>query len=115
MRVLYKDDNVTHFSEDFPDPDLRPGDRLVYRTPCRTLKGEQYEIGDCLYLISRTNEAPHKRTSTRGNWLVRGKDGQLTIWSNIEWMASKGYIVVDNSHKPGFDHYVEPLPRRLMR
>ncbi len=94
MRVLYFEPHMTHFTERFeaPVPPLDAGDVVVIARPMDTLGGESYDLWDELHIMGRTDDAPHGRITTEGNLRVRGKNGHVTIWSNIEWMISKGYM-----------------------
>ena len=94
MRVLYDGPEGYYSTADFeaPVPPLDAGDVVVIARPMDTLGGERYNLWDELHSVGRTDEAPHHRITTEGNLLVRGKNDQVTIWSNIEWMISKGYM-----------------------
>lgn len=93
-RLTWHGDAYTSYSEPFIAPEVKPGDTLIFQVPCHTLKGEVYEPGDCLHIIERTMSAPHRHITTEGNWLVRGKDGETTVWSTIEYMLSQGYAFI---------------------
>jgi hypothetical protein len=46
---------------------------------------EVYREGDILEVISRTRSNPWNTWCTLGNLKIKGKDGNITVWSNIEW------------------------------
>jgi hypothetical protein len=94
MRVFHIGNNVTSFSEIFPapSPQLDAGDKIIVLQSFSTLGNEQYEGGDILEVVGRTNEMPYQRITTEGNLRIRGKNGEITIWSNIEWLISQGVM-----------------------
>lgn len=94
MRVLLKEKTVTYFSESFARtlPPLDAGDRVMCLGALYTLGNEYYERGDVLEVIERTDEAPYGRITTEGNLRIRGKNGQITVWSNVEWMIALGHM-----------------------
>lgn len=94
MRVLRRMEDMTLFSEAFPavEPPLDAGDTVIVLKPMFTLRGETYLSGDTLEVVGRTTRAPFKLTTTDGNLLIRGKDGEVTVWSNIEWNIHRGFL-----------------------
>jgi hypothetical protein len=52
---------------------------------------KDYQVGDEIHLMKRTDEAPHGKQSSLGNWLAISKHG-LSVWSNIEWMIADGIV-----------------------
>lgn len=69
----------------------QPGEVLVANFPFVALSGSHYEVGDRFELLHRTNDAPHGRLSSLGNWLVRCKD-RVSVWTNIEMAMYNGLI-----------------------
>ena len=94
MRLLYHMDDRTLFTKDFRDPNVQPGLFRVERA-FETLSGEHYDVGDKLLVLERTEDAPHNRITTKGNWRVKGKNGKVTVWSNIEMMVNSHVVVAD--------------------
>lgn len=94
MRVLYREDDHTIFSEDFPEPNppLKIGDKLRFATSCTTLGNEHFDRDETIEIVGFTKDAPHRRITTKGNLLIRGKN-RVTVWSNIEWLMADGHIV----------------------
>lgn len=74
-------------SLDVPCPKKLPegGDILYFTDPFTIPSGQTYSRGDEIHLMRRTDEAPHGKRSSLGNWLAISKLGP-SVWSNIEWM-----------------------------
>lgn len=70
----------------------QPGDRLIVTQAFFTPGPDVYNEGDILILIERTDEAPHDRVSSLGNWRVASKAG-ITIWSNIEYAIAETKVL----------------------
>lgn len=70
----------------------QPGDRLVVTKAFSTPGNDIYLEGDILILIRRTDEAPHGRLSSLGNWLVASKTG-VTVWANIEYALAETQVL----------------------
>lgn len=67
------------------------GQVLTVQKSFRTLGDRQYQVGHELKLMHRTQEAPHSRLSSLGNWVVDcGKT--ISIWTNIELMVAEGIV-----------------------
>lgn len=97
MHIVYDDGNPANFnqSRDFPEPNepIVEGDVCVVRRPFVTFGKETYNVGDHLHIVARTNYAPHNRRASTGNLVVRGKNGKLTVWTNIELCLYEGTLV----------------------
>lgn len=94
MRVIYRDSDRTIFSDPFdePNPPLAIGDKLQFALGCTTLGNEHFDRFETIEVVGFTDDAPHNRITTKGNLLIKGK-GRVSVWSNIEWLMSDGYIV----------------------
>lgn len=84
-----------HAVRQVPCPSKLPcsGDRLRVLKPFHTVAGFQYNPGDGLLLVRRTNHAPHGLRSSLGNWLVQDKH-HTSVWTNIEWMLTEEIVEV---------------------
>lgn len=94
MRVEYRKGDHFEAGEWFPKPDppLKAGDKLRVVRAFSTLGGEHYEIWDTLEIAGFTPAAPHNRITTEGNLLIRGKNGRVSAWSNVEWILHQGLL-----------------------
>jgi hypothetical protein len=95
-----------------PAPDELPmaGDILVMLTPYVTpgagpmgpgsLDDDffQFNVGDELHLMYRTQEAPYGKLSSLGNWMVIAGNG-VTVWSNIEWLMATDTLEISHAGK----------------
>lgn len=93
MKLTYTK-GLDTISWEIPTPERLPvaGDVMIVTRMFFTLGGEQYYEGDKLYIIERTQEAPHGRLLDIGNLKVKGKNGQVTIWTNIEMAMGLGML-----------------------
>jgi hypothetical protein len=94
MKVIYDDGSIRVSSPDFaePVPPLDTGDVCEVLIPFKTLGNEIYQFGDKLEILGKTNATPHNRKTSIGNLLVRGKNGNTTVWTNIEWAIAQGIL-----------------------
>lgn len=84
--------NIVGYVWSLPEKPTKPG---FCRVVCafRTRRGETYYVGDKIELIEKTDEYPYGLLSSLGNWKVKGKDGEVTVWSSIDAMlAEKIYL-----------------------
>lgn len=86
MSIIAKDSRI-----EFTAPKHSPcaGDVYVAERTFTTGAGEIYYRGDKIYIIERTYLNPHQVRSSRGNWLIRGKDGKVTVWATLEYSVSR--------------------------
>ena len=96
FHITYDDGQIQqHLALKGPKVDLKPGDVLVATTSFFT-PAHEYEENDEFVLLERTQEAPHHRLCSLGNWRVRDKFF-TSIWSNIEWAIQDGLLKVKGS------------------
>lgn len=85
-----------------PDELPEPGDILVVKIPYSTPATDddffQFDPGDELHLMHRTQEAPFGKLSSLGNWMVIAGNG-VSVWSNIEWLMATGTLEISNVGK----------------
>jgi hypothetical protein len=75
-----------------PDRLAQPNDVYRVTSDFYTFGGERYLEGDTLEIIERTEEAPFDLKCSSGNLLVKGKDGNVTVWSGIDALISDGTL-----------------------
>lgn len=80
---------------DCPDELPRAGQVLIFTEQWKGPgDSPQYEPGDEVMLLRRTNDAPWGRLSSLGNWVAVTKYGR-SVWSNIEWLMAQGRLTQD--------------------
>jgi hypothetical protein len=83
-----------------PDRDVLPGDTYEFIHAAYTLAGVDYEAGDHLEILDQTAKAPHYRTSSQGNLVVRCKHF-TSVWTNIPWMVADGRLKLVSTKAEG--------------
>lgn len=98
--TLVFDNGIIREAFNFDAPEHLPtgGDYYEVIRPFKTLKGEKYQHGDLLRVVGRTEDAPFNRKLSIGNLIVKGKDGEHSIWTNLEWMIMKGMLRLQVRH-----------------
>lgn len=74
-----------------PDRAVEPGDIYEFTRHATSLAGVSYVPGDTLEMLDRTAKAPHHRTSSLGNLIVKCKHG-TSVWTCIEWLVAEGTL-----------------------
>jgi hypothetical protein len=90
--VTYNDGKINQVGTfDAPEHLPEPGDVYEFTRQIQTLANVFYDKGDRLYILRRTEVAPHYRTSSLGNLEVRCKY-MTSVWACVEDMISRGWI-----------------------
>jgi len=74
-----------------PNRAVELGDIYEFTRHATSLAGVSYVPGDTLEMLDRTAKAPHHRTSSLGNLIVRCKHG-TSVWTCIEWLVAEGIL-----------------------
>ena len=68
------------------------GDIYEARKSFRTGGGIEYQIGDQLLVICRTDELAYDHLASLGNLCIEGKDRKITVWATLEFLIYNGLI-----------------------
>lgn len=85
------DDGAKHFEMEFREPARVPQCGDVYRLtfPISTLAKVSYKAGDLFTVLERTGFAPHHRTSSLGNLLIKCKH-MTSVWTEFDHGVATG-------------------------
>lgn len=83
--TISNDKDLESISMKFPLPKRLASSGDTYETtiPFLTLANIEYFPGDRFYIIDRTNVAPHHRSSSLGNLLIRCKN-RTSVWTEFD-------------------------------